>query len=321
LKQEWPNVCIAHPSIFTALEIERFEAEILSNPRATEKDASEFFAHFPKCLLLGQGKEIRRETVLIGSNDDPIGRVDFFRKTFGRQSWDLIELKQPHIRVISGVNTSHPYLSASVQKAVSQVQDYRQWIDDSPELRSMLDEKGIYVCHPRMMVVAGRDHQGVLPELVAELSDRIQRAGVELLTYDGLLSFAKEHYRSNRIIVLAASVNSAVAPWAIFRKELSGSIISANDEFLRCLGMSLAMVIGKTDFDFYPGELAKMYLADDRRVMQTGLRLENDEESVGHNGERILVRIIKTPVRDPSGRIVGVECRFRRLSRNSWTQR
>ena len=103
MKETYPRICVAHPSIFSALEIERYEAEIISNPSATEHDVSRFFAIYPKVLLLGEGKEVRRETVLFGSDDNPIGRVDFFRRSFGQLRWDIVELKRPHIEFMFNV--------------------------------------------------------------------------------------------------------------------------------------------------------------------------------------------------------------------------
>ena len=138
MKREETYICIAHPSIFSALEIDRFEAEILCKPNVTEHDVSAFFAQNPKFLLLGEGQEIRRETVLFGPDNDPIGRVDFFRRSYGKRTWDIIELKRPQIEFFSGKFAKHPYLSAKVQKAVSQAQDYRQWIETSAQLQARL---------------------------------------------------------------------------------------------------------------------------------------------------------------------------------------
>ena len=41
------------------------------------------------------------------------------------------------------------------------------------------------------------------------------------------------------------------------------------------LGRSLEEILGKTDFDFFPPDLARKYQADDRRVMETGKPLRN----------------------------------------------
>lgn len=319
MKETYPRICVAHPSIFSALEIERYEAEIISNPSATEHDVSRFFAIYPKFLLLGEGKEVRRETVLFGSDDNPIGRVDFFRRSFGQLRWDIVELKRPHIEFISGADTKHPYLSAGVQKAVSQVQDYRQWIDESVGVRTKLNEKGISVFRPGMIVVAGRDNHEVPPEVAAELTDRIRRQGVHLHTYDSLFAFAREHYESNHVIILPTSISVANIPWLIVRRDLNGRIVYANDEYAKSHMSSLEEIIGKRDEELWPRDLnadgayAK-FRADDERVLRTGQVLETDEEHIRPDGVRAFVHVVKVPLRDTKGDITGVETKFRVVS-------
>lgn len=205
------KVCIGHPSLFSAFELERFEEEILANREATEHDASRFFAEHPKFLLLGSGKEIRRETVLVDTDKRPIGRVDFFRKTCGKKTWDIIELKRPQLDFFSGLDSKHPHLSSGVLHAVSQAQDYRQIIDESPSIRAALWQVGIQVRHPKMLVIAGRERSEIDPDQAAELIERIERMGVELLSYDDLFFFAKEHYESNHVIVIPESTAPSVA--------------------------------------------------------------------------------------------------------------
>lgn len=211
MKPKAIQVCIGHPSVFQQFEIERFETEILNNPSATEHDASRFFSENPKFLLLGEGKELRRETVLFGATNAPIGRIDFFRRSYGRLTWDIVELKRPQVEVMGGGDTNHPYLSRIVQRAVSQAQDYRRWIEISPSIRHNLRKMGINVYLPRLIVVAGRQHSEASLDTAAELVDRLERAGVHLVTYDDVYAFAKEHYESNHIIMLPADMapNSA----------------------------------------------------------------------------------------------------------------
>lgn len=306
-----PNICTAHPSIFTALEIERFEAEILGNPRANEHDASAFFANNPKFLLIGEGKEVRREAVLFGPDNNPIGRVDFFRKSYGNSTWDLIELKQPHVEFFSGVGTTHPHLSASVLKAVSQIQDYRQWIRQSDTVRLELERKGIKVFCPGMLVIAGRENRDVPAEVAAELVDRVRHQGVHLYTYDRLLAFAKDHYEANRVIILPIQVFSGSVRWASFEKDLEGRYTYVSDDFARLLNVTPDQVIGKTAWDLFPAWVAKQDLEADRAV---GRRWWNRVEAVTGlgqmgvlpNGRRIIVEVTKSPIRNKRGKITGI---------------
>src|SRR5262249_47455678 len=64
-------------------------------------------------------------------------------------------------------------------------------------------------------------------------------------------------------------------PAAILRKDLSGRFTFVNQRFYAALELErLDQVVGKTDLDFYPRELAEKYRADDRRVIATDAVLE-----------------------------------------------
>src|SRR6266850_7951858 len=59
-------------------------------------------------------------------------------------------------------------------------------------------------------------------------------------------------------------------PQNIFRKNIEERFTFANQQFCRSLDRKLEDVLGKTDFDFFPKELAEKYQRDDRRVLETG---------------------------------------------------
>jgi len=96
-------------------------------------------------------------------------------------------------------------------------------------------------------------------------------------------------------------------PQCIFRKDRSGRITYANSRMWQMLGRRPEDNLGKTDFDFYPPELAKKYQADDRQVMETGQTFETIEANRLPDGSEILVQVVKTPLRDSAGRIAGVQ--------------
>src|SRR6266496_4666386 len=96
----------------------------------------------------------------------------------------------------------------------------------------------------------------------------------------------------------------------MFRKDLSERFTFANQRFCQLLGKPLEEIIGKTDWDFYPPELAAKYQTDDREVIRTGKTFETVEENVAPNGEKIYVQVVKTPIRDANGHILGTQCIF-----------
>jgi sigma-B regulation protein RsbU (phosphoserine phosphatase) len=96
-------------------------------------------------------------------------------------------------------------------------------------------------------------------------------------------------------------------PVCLVRKDREGRFAFANQPFCAELKRPLAEVLGKTDEDFYPSELACKYRADDRRVLETGEVFEDIEEYPSPEGGKNYVRVIKAPVRDSRQDVIGVQ--------------
>jgi len=94
-------------------------------------------------------------------------------------------------------------------------------------------------------------------------------------------------------------------PQRVFFKDRELVFVSCNDNFARDLGITPDEIAGKTDYDFYPEELAEKYCADDRRIMASG-HLEDMEETHVQDGEELIVQVVKTPVADESGTVTGI---------------
>ncbi|MDD1703158.1 MAG: PAS domain-containing protein, partial [Methanoregula sp.] len=95
-------------------------------------------------------------------------------------------------------------------------------------------------------------------------------------------------------------------PQNIFRKDRDSVFVSCNENFASTLNLRPGDITGKTDFDFYPRELAEKYRNDDKRVMATGQSEEFVEQNL-QNGEMRWVNVIKTPVKDIDGTVTGIQ--------------
>jgi PAS domain S-box-containing protein len=91
----------------------------------------------------------------------------------------------------------------------------------------------------------------------------------------------------------------------IFLKDRELRFVAVNRFFCQHIGSTEGEIVGKTDFDLYPAQLAEKFQADDRQVLNEGRRLELEEENMVQGKERT-VRVLKTPVKDGQGGIVGV---------------
>jgi two-component system sensor histidine kinase/response regulator len=99
-------------------------------------------------------------------------------------------------------------------------------------------------------------------------------------------------------------------PLNVFRKDLQSRFTFGNQLFCQTLGKPLEQFVGKTDFDFYPPELAEKYRQDDRRVIEKREILNEIEEHHKPDGEKIYVQVLKTPVYDSRGEVIGTQAIF-----------
>jgi PAS domain S-box-containing protein len=67
-------------------------------------------------------------------------------------------------------------------------------------------------------------------------------------------------------------------------KDNESKFIMANEPVARTCGMRPEDLVGKTDLDLFPRELAEQYRADDREVMRTGKRKIVEEPFVDKEG-------------------------------------
>ncbi len=96
-------------------------------------------------------------------------------------------------------------------------------------------------------------------------------------------------------------------PLAMLRKDLQGRFTFANRLLCDALRRTPDEIVGRTDYDFFPRELAEKYRADDRMVLESQRDLEVTEEFQTPTGERRYTHVVKTPVYDASGNLVGIQ--------------
>jgi two-component system, cell cycle sensor histidine kinase and response regulator CckA len=94
-------------------------------------------------------------------------------------------------------------------------------------------------------------------------------------------------------------------PDVAWMKDDQGRFTAVNEAFARFLDRRREEIVGKTDLDLLPVDLAEKSQAEDRHVLATGKSLQVSEELVRADGRRVLFETIKTPIwgggRRPSG--------------------
>lgn len=94
-------------------------------------------------------------------------------------------------------------------------------------------------------------------------------------------------------------------PQKVFFKNKDSIWIAGNSNFLKDLKITPEELNGKTDFDFFPKELAEKYRTDDRRIMESG-KMEEIVENYIKDGQEFIVNTLKTPIKDEKGNVIGI---------------
>ena len=96
-------------------------------------------------------------------------------------------------------------------------------------------------------------------------------------------------------------------PDFIYAKDAECRFLLANASVARHMGTSPDNLLGKSDFDFFPPDLAEAYCEDERKVMRSGEALINREEAgLDANGNVMTLLTTKVPLRDEQGKVVGI---------------
>ncbi|MFZ2640462.1 MAG: PAS domain S-box protein [Verrucomicrobiia bacterium] len=99
-------------------------------------------------------------------------------------------------------------------------------------------------------------------------------------------------------------------PQSIFRKDIEGRVTFANSRYCESMQRELKDILGKTDAELFPPELAEKYRADDKQVMENGTLFEAIERHRTPDDREFFVHVMKSPLRETDGRIVGIQCIF-----------
>ena len=93
-----------------------------------------------------------------------------------------------------------------------------------------------------------------------------------------------------------------------FIKDRQGRFVRVNRALLDRLGLDDEQdLIGTTDHDRYPAQIAEQLVADDRKVMETGQPLINHAEVLfDETGKLDWFQTTKFPLRDRKGKTIGV---------------
>lgn len=95
-------------------------------------------------------------------------------------------------------------------------------------------------------------------------------------------------------------------PASIFFKDTKGRHHVVNKAFEEFVGKKREEIIGRTDLDLLPKNLADKYHKTDEKVIKTGKTYHGEEKHLSQKGEMSYFDITKSPIFDEHGEIVGL---------------
>lgn len=107
-------------------------------------------------------------------------------------------------------------------------------------------------------------------------------------------------------------------PDYVYVKDRESRFIVCNRAVAENLGLPMDQILGKTDFDFFPQDLAQQYFEDEQQVIRTGVPLINREEIIHYPtlnawGWHLTTTV---PLRDAQGQVAGIVGMSRNITKH-----
>ena len=182
-----------------------------------------------------------------------------------------------------------------------------------PDSRGLDTFEQFQSLHPELpiLVMSGLDDEKVAESAVqGGAQDYLVKGQMDEVVLHRAARYAIERKRVERALRDSEAFYQSLVenlPQFIYRKDAQSRFTFANRRFCTLLGKTLHEIVGYTDYDFFPPELAAKYQADDKRVMTAGKLFEAVEEHTPPNGEKEHVQVVKSPVFDAHGKIIGTQ--------------
>jgi len=143
--------------------------------------------------------------------------------------------------------------------------------------------------------------EDVLIEIVGPSRFYVMGSSVDITELKG----AEDKLKAERVL-LETVMNSLPDP--VFVKDRESHFVLDNLAHLEVLGVSSQKdLVGKTDFDFFPPEIARPFYVDEQEIVKGAKRLVNQVElSQDQTGRKRWYWTTKIPLRDTLGNITGV---------------
>ena len=189
---------------------------------------------------------------------------------------------------------------AGIAGRVSKQQDYALRAVSSGN-----DEVGMLISSFNEMLERIQERDFALQSAKDQLEARVQERTQELQKEVNERVRAEELLSEERKVLRALIDN---VPDFMYVKDAESRFVVANASVARSRELKRPEeLLGKTDFDFYPRELAESYFQDEQNVIRTKQALFNkEEECVDAAGNKSWLLTTKVPLYDKNGQVTGI---------------
>lgn len=163
-----------------------------------------------------------------------------------------------------------------------------------------------------LIVLSGMDDESLALKMVqAGAQDYLVKGRVDVQGLVRAMRYAWERQQTELALARERQLLRTLIdnlPDYIFVKDSVSRFVLNNAAHLRALrAAAQEEVLGKSDFDVFPRELANGYFADEQAVMESGRPLVNREEiGMDSAGKHRRLLTTKVPLRDTAGRVTGL---------------
>ncbi len=239
------------------------------------------------------------------SKEDVIGKTDF---DFLPEDIAEIHLKEEQEIMKTGISLINSEISSNYGKRWATVNKI-PFSDENGKISGII---GITKKTGKLKrtEIELEKHKNSLEGLVEERTNELEETNI--LLHNEIIERTKaENALENERNSLRTLINTI--PFQIFIKDTESRFIECNKSTIYQLGrvsgkpdIKLQDIIGKTDHDFIPKELADKYRAKEKEIMKKRIPQISEEEH--HKGSNFYTLISKVPFYDSRGNILGLVC-------------
>jgi len=124
----------------------------------------------------------------------------------------------------------------------------------------------------------------------------------------GILTYATERHKADEVSLWSEPKYGTAKGYIsgkVFFKDINLVYVFCNESYAQYLGIKPEEISGKTDYEFYPRELATNYRENDQRAIESGEMECFEERYIQHEEER-LIQTYRIPVKDMEGNAIGI---------------